>query len=132
LQAPRFNQHTQDEVLVLKESSRPTTLPCVIDLEQPSTSGQTIVYASPLSSNKRKMSGTSDDNLPKKPAHTYLIDREAAFHQAGCNKLPADCRCIFVSWIWAQLREAVVNPVRGGKWIFFCQRQNVNEIWKKV
>jgi hypothetical protein len=131
LQAPRFNQQTQDEVLVLKESSRPTTLPCVIDLEQPSTSGQTIVYASPLSSNKRKMSGTSDDNLPKKPAHTYLIDREAEFHQSDCNRQPSDCRCTFVSWIWAQLPDAV-KSVRSGKWMLFPSKQNVNEIWEKV
>jgi hypothetical protein len=103
-----------------------------VGFDQPSTSGQTIIYASQLTSNKKQISRTSNAYLPKKPAHTYLIDREAAFHQAGCNKLPADCRCIFVSWIWAQIPEAVVNPVRGGKWIFFCKRQNVNEIWKKV
>jgi hypothetical protein len=105
-------------------SSRPNALPRVIDFEQPSSSG---LYASQLSSNKRKLSGKSDDNLPC----THLIDREAVFHQSSCNKKPAECRCNEVSWIWAELPEAV-KSVRGGKWMLFPSKQIVNEIWEKV
>jgi hypothetical protein len=54
----------------------------------------------------------SESNKPENT--TYLIDREAAFHQLGCNKEPSDCRCTFVSWIWALLPEAITSD-RNGK-----------------
>jgi hypothetical protein len=133
LQAPI---DTQDEVLIVNEISQQARIPDVIevvDLNEPSTSGQSTVYSAQLSSSKRKLSSDStESNVPKKQASaTNLIDREAQNHKSDCDMQPSRCRCPFVSWIWAQLPDAV-KSVRSGKWMLFISKQYVDQTWEKV
>ena len=60
-----------------------------------------------------------------------LYDREEQNHDPGCSRLPSECRCPNVSWLWATHRLAV-ESVRSGKWMLFTDSDDVDSAWLSV
>lgn len=62
-----------------------------------------------------------------------IVDREEAFHERECCRLPSECVCPNVGWLWATHSKQVnTNFIRSGKWMLFPDSDAVDEAWLKV
>lgn len=63
-----------------------------------------------------------------------IIDHEEHYHDRGCSRLPSECMCAGVSWIWAthKDRSTKVTPRRSGKWMLFLDSETVDGAWLTI
>lgn len=62
-----------------------------------------------------------------------IVDREEANHEPTCCRLPSECTCPNVSWLWATHKNWIgCEHIRVGKWMLFLDSENVDEAWLKT
>lgn len=65
--------------------------------------------------------------------HERIIDYEEHMHDPTCSRMPSECRCSNVGWLWGVRKDRVKNLCeRSGKWMLFCSPEGVDNAWFNV
>lgn len=78
-------------------------------------------------------SQNSGDGDKLKSTSDVIFDHEEAYHEPTCCRLPSECTCPNVGWLWATHRNKNEGErLRSGKWMLFLDSENVDEAWLRI
>lgn len=62
-----------------------------------------------------------------------ITDYEEHMHDATCSRMPSECRCSNVAWLWGARKDRIGNHCeRSGKWMLFSSSEGVDNAWFNV